>query len=262
MSGHVLLSFDVEEFDIPLEYKQQISMEEQMDVGRLGLEALMPVINDSRLNCTMFTTANYALQFPEAIKNLAQRHEIASHTFYHSSFKNEHLLQSKETLESITAKPVTGLRMPRMKQVDMKEVAKAGYTYDSSINPALIPGRYNNFHLSRTFYVEESIMRMPAGVSPVFRFPLFWLAFKNYPYAFFLSLCRKCIKTDGYVCLYFHPWEFTNIKQYNLPWYVKNVCGEELLKKIQRLIFDLKKDNEFISIQSFLKIKQDEKASG
>ena len=252
MSGYVLLSFDVEEFDMPLEYDQPISMDEQMEAGRQGLEKLMPFINDFNLTCTMFTTANYALQFPEAIKQLSQQHEIASHTFYHSSFQNEHLLQSKETLETITGTKVTGLRMPRMKKVDMKEVAKAGYVYDSSINPTWIPGRYNNLHLPRTLYVQETIVRLPASVSPVIKLPLFWLAFKNYPYALFRSLCLQCIKRDGYVCLYFHPWEFADIKKYKLPWYVKNVCGEQLLEKFQKLITDLKKDCEFISMQKFI----------
>lgn len=252
MSNYVLLTFDVEEFDIPLEYTQQISMDEQMEVGRIGLENLLPVLNYTHLNCTLFTTANYALNFPHTTKQLSQQHEIASHTFYHSSYQTEHLLQSKLTLEEITGKSVTGLRMPRMKKVDMLEVANAGYTYDSSVNPTIIPGRYNNLHLPRTKYIEDGIMRIPASVSPKIRLPLFWLAFKNYPYKLFLNLCMQCIKKDGYVCLYFHPWEFADIKKYNLPSYVKNPCGDVLLKKLIRLISDLKNECEFISIQKFL----------
>jgi hypothetical protein len=252
MSRYVLLSFDVEEFDIPLEYNQPIGLEEQMEIGRRGLEALMPVINAYSLTCTMFTTANYALQFPETIKQLSQQHEIASHTFYHSSFQNKHLSESKEALETITGTPVVGLRMPRMKKVDIKEVAKAGYVYDSSINPTLVPGRYNNLNSPRTLFKEGAVYRLPVSVSPLLRLPLFWLAFKNYPYSLFYNLCLRCIKREGYVCLYFHPWEFTNIKNYKLPGYVKNVCGETLLKKLERLIIDLKKDCEFISIKDFI----------
>jgi hypothetical protein len=252
MSRYVLLSFDVEEFDIPLEYNQNIRMEEQMEVGKLGLQKVMPIINDFNINCTLFTTANYALQFPQEIKQLSQQHEIASHTFYHSSFKNEDLLKSREALETITGTKVTGLRMPRMKEVDMKEVARAGYVYDSSINPTYIPGRYNNFNVSRTIYVEGTIVRLPASVSPVFRLPLFWLGFKNYPYTLFKNLCLQCIKKDGYVCLYFHPWEFAEIKKYKLPWYVKNVCGDQLLEKLQKLITELKIDCDFITMKKYI----------
>ncbi len=255
MSRHVLLSFDVEEFDIPLEYNCSLSLDEQMEIGRRGLKALMPVIDSHNITCTMFTTANYALHFPDTIKQIAQKHEIASHTFYHSSFLNKHLLESKKTLEKITGTEITGLRMPRMKKVDMKEVAKAGYVYDSSINPTWLPGRYNNLNLPRTTYVEEGVIRLPVSVSPMLRLPLFWLAFKNYPYSLFLHLCLQCIKKDGYVCLYFHPWEFTDINNYNLPGYVKKHCGNELLTRLQQLIKDLKKDCEFISIQKFIRKK-------
>lgn len=256
MSRYVLLSFDVEEFDIPLEYNHSIILDEQMEIGRRGLEALMPVINAHNINCTMFTTANYALQFPHAMQQIAQQHEIASHTFYHSSFQNKHLLESREVLEKITGVPVIGLRMPRMKKVDMKEVSKAGYKYDSSINPTYLPGRYNNLNLPRTLYKEESVYRLPVSVSPLIRLPLFWLGFKNYPYSLFRSLCLQCIKKDGYVCLYFHPWEFTDISNYGLPGFVKNVCGEVLLKRLEQLIMDLKKDCEFISIKNFIHQKE------
>lgn len=254
MSRSILLSFDVEEFDIPLEYDQPIPDDEQMETGRLGLEALLPLLDAYKIQSTMFTTANYALHFPIAIKNMAQQHEIASHSFYHSSFKNEDLLQSKKVLEEIIGKKVTGLRMPRMKKVDMKEVAAAGYQYDSSINPTWLPGRYNNMHLPRTMYTEESVIRLPATVSPILRLPLFWLAFKNYSYSLFLHLCRQCLNKDGYVCLYFHPWEFADITKYKLPGYVKNPCGEKLLFKLERLINDLREEGEFKSIAEFLEV--------
>ncbi len=252
MSRYVLLSFDVEEFDIPLEYKETIGPDEQMEIGRIGLDSLMPVLNTFDLECTMFTTANYAMHFPDVIKEIAQNHEIASHSFYHSFFEVNHLLQSKETLEQITNTKVTGFRMLRMEKVNLKEVVKAGYLYDSSINPTLLPGRYNNLHMPRTLYTEENIFRMPVSVSPVFRLPLFWLAFKNYPYWLFRNLCLQCIKKDGYVSLYFHPWEFADISKYDLPGYIKNVCGKRMVKGLHQLISDLKKDCEFISIQNFI----------
>lgn len=255
MSRYVLLSFDVEEFDIPLEYKQTIDLDEQMETGRIGLDALMPVINMFDVECTMFTTANYAMHFPGVIKEIAKNHEIASHAYYHSYFEPKHLLQSKETLERITETKVTGFRMLRMGKVNVKEVAEAGYIYDSSINPTLLPGRYNNLHLPRTLYTEENIFRMPVSVSPVFRLPLFWLAFKNYPYWLFRNLCLQCIKKDGYVSLYFHPWEFADIKKYHLPGYIKNFCGVKMVKRLRQLISDLKKDCEFITIQEFINKK-------
>jgi len=252
MNPLVLMSFDVEEFDIPLEYNFNIDVNEQMQKGKEGLDALLPILQEHQIATTLFTTANFALHFPDAIQQLSNHHEIASHTFYHSAFKNEDLLQSKITLEKISGKKVTGLRMPRMRYVAMEEVIKAGYTYDSSINPTWLPGRYNNFHLPRTKYMDEGMIRLPASVSPNLRLPLFWLGFKNYPYSLFKKLALQTLRKDGYICLYFHPWEFTEINHYNLPNYVKRLCGIGLQERLHRLITDLKQEATFTTIENFL----------
>jgi peptidoglycan/xylan/chitin deacetylase (PgdA/CDA1 family) len=254
--SQVLLSFDVEEFDMPLEYQQQISLEEQLQVGKQGLDAVMQLLQKQNIVATHFTTANFANHFPDAIKQLSIEHEIASHTYYHSAFEDEHLLQSRLAVEAITGKQVFGLRMPRMKVIGMDLVQAAGYTYDSSINPTWLPGRYNNLNKPRTIYYEEEMLRLPASVSPMLRLPLFWLGFKNYPYPFFLHLCRQCLRKDGYVCLYFHPWEFTNLSNYQMPSYTKKPDSETLLHRLDKLITDLKKDNQFTTIQNFLQTKK------
>jgi len=38
MTPTILISFDVEEFDMPLEYNFPISIESQMEIGKKGLE--------------------------------------------------------------------------------------------------------------------------------------------------------------------------------------------------------------------------------
>ena len=248
----IILSFDVEEFDIPLEYNKNILSPEQMEIGKRGLDALIPIWEKYKVPTTLFTTALFANEYPHSIKALAATHEIASHTYYHSYFETEHLLQSKIALEEITGKPITGLRMPRMRSVAMADVKAAGYAYDSSINPTYLPGRYNNFHLPRTVYNQEKIIRIPASVSPIIRLPLFWLGFKNYPYWLFLQLCKQTIKKDGYINLYFHPWEFTPIDNYNLPGYVKKHSGNALLKRLERLINDLSKYGNFVTTEQYL----------
>jgi hypothetical protein len=255
MNRYVLLSFDVEEFDMPLDYNFSIVPEEQMRVGKNGLDAIDPLLSDPSVVSTLFTTANFAMHYPDPIKQLAQRHEIASHTFYHSEFVDEHLLQSKNKLEEISGKPVTGLRMPRMRKVEMEEVKKAGYTYDSSINPTWLPGRYNNFHLPRTLYRDQGMTRVPASVSPLVRVPLFWLSFKNLPYAVFKMFVLQTLKKDGYVCLYFHPWEFTDIEHYGLPGFTRKLNGRPLLERLHRLVWDLKKEASFISMNDFVNEK-------
>lgn len=251
--GKVLLSFDVEEFDMPLEYGQQISMEQQLKTGFEGFEVVMDIADSANVAATLFTTANFATHYPKHIQALKPQHEIASHTFYHSSFKTEDLLHSRTALENICGKPVTGLRMPRMRPVNMEDVKVAGYQYDSSINPTFLPGRYNNLHLPRTFYKEMDVVRLPASVTPLLHIPLFWLTFKNVPYNLYLYWVKKTLRKDGYVCLYFHPWEFINISNYKIPAYTKRYCGKKLSQRLKRLIADLKEEGSFVTIDDFLR---------
>jgi hypothetical protein len=256
MTNKILLSFDVEEFDMPLEYGQQISAEQQFKTGYEGFVVTINIIDSLNVPATLFTTANFADHFPSDIKSLKPYHELASHTYYHSTFKNADLLQSKKRLEEISGKTVKGLRMPRMKAVEMKEVKTAGYSYDSSINPTWVPGRYNNLKLPRRIYHEEGMLRLPTSVSPNLRIPLFWLSFKNFPYSLFLFWVRQTLKKDGYACLYFHPWEFVDLSEYNIPGYTKRLAGEPLQKKLIKLINDLKQDHEFSTIENYLASKQ------
>jgi peptidoglycan/xylan/chitin deacetylase (PgdA/CDA1 family) len=251
-SPQVLLTFDLEEFDIPNEYGSDLLWEEQLAVGRCGMNAVKEVLDLHKIAVTIFTTAAYALENSEQLQSLAEKHEIASHTFYHSSFKDEDLLQSKSTLEAITGKKVTGLRMPRMKPVDMSLVYQAGYEYDSSVNPTFIPGKYNNGHLPKTLYNEQRVYRVPCSVSPGLRIPLFWLAFKNFPYSIYKKLALNTLKKYGYLNLYFHPWEFTDISAYKLPGYVKKDSGGKLIERLHRLINDLKQEGSFKTMNHFL----------
>lgn len=248
----IMLTFDVEEFDIPLEYGIPISDEKQMTVGKAGLDVIDEILNAAGIACTLFTTANFALKYPDKIATLSQRHEIASHTFFHSSFKQEDLLNSRKVLEEITSAKVYGLRMPRMKKVAAALIKEAGYTYDSSINPTWIPGRYNNLSLPRKYYLEEEIIKFPVSVSANFRIPLFWLAFKNFPYSYYKKIAIQALKKDGYLSLYFHPWEFTDLANYQLPAMVKRISGTELSEKLMRFISNLKEEGDFITINSFL----------
>lgn len=248
----LLLSFDVEEFDMPLEYGQDISEQEQLQRGIEGLNALMNIVDEPFFEATFFTTANFAQHFPKEIKNISTKHEIASHTFYHSRFKTEDLILSKKKLEEIISKPIYGLRMPRMRVVEMKDVFEAGYQYDSSINPSFLPGRYNNLRVSRKPYYESEMLRFPVSVSTVLRLPLFWLSFKNLPYNFYLHLVKRALKRDGYVCLYFHPWEFTNLDRYHIPAYAKRWAGEGLQERLKKLIADLKSLGDFVSIKKYI----------
>ena len=89
--------------------------------------------------------------------------------------------------------------MPRLRKVEVNDVLKAGYNYDSSINPTYLPGRYNNRHLPKTIFQENGLTRVPTAVTPNLRLPLFWLAFKNTPYSLFKYWCKQVLNEYGYL---------------------------------------------------------------
>ncbi|MEI8110365.1 MAG: polysaccharide deacetylase family protein [Chitinophagia bacterium] len=255
MSRFVLLSFDVEEFDMPLEYGTSITVTEQLSVGKKGLDAITPILDHPNIASTLFTTAHFATQFPQSIQAYSGKHEIASHTYYHSWFTPNHLKESKVQLEKIINAPVTGLRMPRMKAVDLQWVADAGYGYDSSIHPTWIPGKYNHLRAPRTLASISGIQQLPASVSPNLRIPLFWLSFKNFPYAVYKKLVVQTLRNDGYCCLYFHPWEFIDISGYGLPAFTYRIQGDALIERLSKLIQDLEREASFITIRDYIQMQ-------
>jgi hypothetical protein len=165
------------------------------------------------------------------------------------------LRRSRERLSEIIEKEVVGLRMPRMKQVPVADIINAGYGYDASIHPTWIPGRYNNLHLPRNPYLEEGLCRVPASVSTFCRIPLFWLSFKNFPYSLYLNLAIHSLKKEGFLSLYFHPWEFVDIQSFGLPKYTIKGGQSVLFERLNQLISDLKPHGEFISHQEFVSIR-------
>lgn len=242
----VLLSFDIEEFDMAFEYGKTISFEDQISISITGTTIILDLLAKHGFKATFFSTATFALNAPgiiERIKN--EGHELASHGYYHSKFEVQDLLLSKQKLEELSDLPITGYRMPRMMPVDEIEIEKAGYLYNSSINPTWLPGRYNNLHLPRTHFKQGQVIQLPASVSPLLRIPLFWLSFHNFPLTFYKYLVKQAYKKDGYLNVYFHPWEFTDLKdneRYGFPGYVSKNSGKAMEQRMDELMAWLNKN--------------------
>ena len=258
----VLLSFDIEEFDMPFEYGKNIDFQDQITISRTGTIIILNLLQKYQIKATFFCTANFAKNAPDLIKRMvSENHEVASHGYYHSDFKKEHLLQSKEILENLSGEAVIGFRMARMMPVDEQEIYKAGYLYNTSINPTYLPGRYNNLAKSRTYFMQEKVLQIPASVTPLIRIPLFWLTFHNFPLTIYKQLCRRTYAKDNYLNLYFHPWEFTDftdIGRFGFPKYVSKNSGNNMIERIDILIKWMIKQNylfgtfkEFISTLKF-----------
>jgi peptidoglycan/xylan/chitin deacetylase (PgdA/CDA1 family) len=239
VTRNILLSFDIEEFDTPLEYGKTLDLETQFQYSKAGLGPLLSLLSKHRIQATFFTTANIARRFPELIREMSGEHEIASHGYYHSQFKNEDLASSKKVLEDIVRKEIVGFRMARMMPVDDREIEKSGYLYNASLHPTFIPGRYNNFFKPRVPFLTGNLVQIPASVTPVMRFPVFWLSFKNFPLGIIKTATKKILNHDGFANFYFHPWEFTDISdkdKLGLPFYISRLSGDGMLNKLEQFI--------------------------
>jgi hypothetical protein len=260
--GRVLLSFDAEEFDLPLERGQTLSLDEQMAVGGEGLRRTLDLLDTiarerggrEPLPATFFCTAVFAERFPDLIaRAVAAGHEIASHGVVHgaSAWRDEHLRESRERLERVSGTPCRGFRRPRLTQTDRGLIAAAGYRYNSSENPTWLPGRYNNFFQPRLPYerpaaapavtppslapgtpAQPGLLNIPASVTPVVRFPLFWLSFKVCPLSVTKLAARSVLARDPALVLYFHPWELCDLSRYRVPAYVKACDGSRMTAKL------------------------------
>lgn len=251
MDRLILLSFDVEEFDVPEEYGQILEDSVKFKVSAEGLENVLKLLDRLNIRATFFTTANFAIHHPSKMLEIAKKHEVASHGFYHSAFCVEDLARSKQALEEILDQQITGFRMARLQPVEDREIQLAGYQYNSSMNPTYLPGRYNNFSKSRLPYHSEKLLNIPVSVTPLIRFPLFWLSFKNLPLPLYKLASRITLHWDSYLNLYFHPWEFTNIRGYQLPGYIKKRSGKEMLDRLENYLTWLRPLGKFVTFSEF-----------
>ena len=253
----ILLSFDTEEFDVPREHGVDYSLEEGMQVSVTGTNRILDVLQRNGVRATFFCTGNFAEHAPEVMKRIMDEgHEVACHGVDHWRPADTDFARSKEIVERITGRTVYGYRQPRMFPVLESEIRRVGYRYNSSLNPAFIPGRYMHLTEPRTWFMKDGVMQIPASVTPWLRFPLFWLSLHNLPQWLYHWLTRRTLSRDGYFVTYFHPWEFYELKEHpelKMPFIIRNHSGQQMMERLDSLIKMLKgRGHEFITFNEFV----------
>ena len=261
MKRKILLSFDTEEFDIPIEYGQKVSAKIQNDTSLIGLINILKMLDRQNIKATFFVTGVFAKKNSKLIKEISSKHEISSHSYRHTPVLSDDIMKSKQILEGIIGKDVDGIRVPRFKTGFDDEIRTAGFKYNSSINPIYLPGKYNNFFKKRTIHLSENntniFYNIPISATPLIRFPLFWLSFKNFHSIIMKPMLLWTLNYDNYLNIFFHSWEFANISKYNkLPFYVRNCSGIDMINKLEKYLVWLNKKATFVTFSEFLGVSQ------
>lgn len=253
-----LISFDVEEFDLPEEFGVAVSPEDRAGVSADGMARLLSVLDRfPGVRVTFFTTVNFARMNPEIFRRMtgSGRHEIASHGVSHSTFGPDDLAESKRILEELSGQPVVSFRPARLAPVSKEGILKAGYRCESALNPVWLPGRYNNFTASlRPFREACGLLQIPVSAVPVIRFPLFWLSFKNLPLPLYLTGASTAIRSVGFFNLYTHPWEYSEKARearWHIPSYITRHAGDAMAVRLERLLRYLEGQGEFVTFSEF-----------
>lgn len=261
---YFLLTFDLEEFSIPKEYGLKIGENNQLNISKRGLEHILETVEKYKTKTTFFTTYFFAKHYPEEIKKLSKKYEIALHGYKHSDNYEKmnnyeikkRLNKAKNGLEKITGKKVLGFRSPRMEKINKSVLRKVGFLYDSSLHPTWVPGRYNKFSSPRNIFHKDVIV-VPISVTPILKLPFSWIWFRNFGLNYAKLCTNLSLLSDiPFLNLYFHPWEFINLEKWSISPLIKNKTGKKMCKIFDSyLSWCQSKKFKFISIKDFLERK-------
>ena len=255
MKRAILLTWDVEEYDAPADFGARPLADGGLARGVEIWRQWLEVSARWKAPGSVFVTARLAEAAPDLLRATRQRgHEIASHAWSHHQDADLQLEKSRLRLAELAGDEVVGFRSPRLRPVSLPEIQAAGYRYDASSNPAIVPGRYWRRTQKRKPHRVSGIWEVPASVLPVVRFPLFWASFHLLPLPLYLGACRMLLAWDGVLTLYFHPWELSELREMEIPYWIRRRSRERRIERMETLIRVLGEYGEFRPVRDYLGI--------
>ena len=255
MKRAILLTWDVEEYDTPADFGAPPLADGGLARGVAIGKEWLEISARWKAPGTVFVTARLAEAAPDLLRETRGRgHEIASHGWSHEKNANLELDKSRRHISELAGAEVVGFRSPRLRSVPLQEVQSAGYKYDASSNPAVVPGRYWRPSQKRKPHQEAGIWEVPASVLPLVRFPLFWASFHLLPLPLYLATCRLLMAWDGVLTLYFHPWELSELREKEIPFWIRRRSKARRIERMETLIRSLSEYGEFRTVRSYLGI--------
>jgi hypothetical protein len=248
------LTFDLEEFSLPIDYGKKVGIEEMFQVSYEGSEELRKLLERFDIKVTFFVTRNFAQKFPDLIRGLSKKgHEIALHAI--NFYNSRSLLKEKEFLEKISRSKVIGIRTHKLQLPLFDSLRKIGIKYDSSLHPTYVPGRYNNLTHPRKPFFVDGVLEIPISVVPLLRLPFSFVWFRNFGLRYVKTCTLLAFKGQHFMSLYFHSWEFRDLKSFDLPFYIKKNTGKKMGKLLKEYIkWCLQKNFKFSPLRDCIKV--------
>ena len=232
---------------------------------------LLEMLGRHDATATFFTLGWVADRFPDLVRAIVDAgHEVASHSYWHrrvttltpDAFR-EDLRRSKDVLEQVSGRAVTGYRAPSFSIVPGVEwaweiLAEEGFHYDSSVFPIRRPG-YGNPGRPREPYMQQ------AGKRQLQQFPLATVLFAGarlpaagggylrlLPDGLMQAALRDAASRGVPAMCYVHPWEI-DPEQPRLPvgalTRLRHYGG---LGRVEERLNRLMASHRFTSVQKYL----------
>lgn len=184
---------------------------------------LLNFFDDHKIKATFFTVTSLLEKYESEIKEIAKKHEIASHSHTHHALNPVNarweIENSRKVLKEygITA---VGFRAPMFitTRDHLQLVRDAGYTYDASF-ARYLPTRYRHLTLLGKPFRTENILEFP---TPNFVYPL---VNSGLPYLKMFHPISQ-IFPKPYL-FYLHPWEFLEKKDLKGNSLLTQNCGSK-----------------------------------
>lgn len=178
-----------------------------------SMEIVVPKLLDffdtHNIKATFFTVTSLLEKYESEIKEIAKKHEIASHSHTHSWLNNKNaefeIKISKDKLKEYGIN-CFGFRAPGaiITSNHFQLLKKQNYQYDSSL-ATFFPGRYCHFNLPKKPFTKLDLLEFPI---PNFVYPSINSSLS------YLKLFHPFSKlfSQQYM-FYLHPWEFLEKEQ-------------------------------------------------
>ncbi len=170
---------------------------------------LLNLFDDHKIKATFFTVTSLLEKYETPIKEISQKHEIASHSHTHHVLNPVNacweMKSSKEKLKEYGIN-AQGFRAPQFITTTehFQLLKNAGYSYDASL-ARCYPSRYCHLTLPGKPFVKEGVVEFP---TPNFAYPVLN---SGLPY---LKLFHPVSRLFPQPYLfYLHPWEFLEKKE-------------------------------------------------